>query len=91
MAIPSLGAAFGGPMYYGHSANGYADTNVYLYQTQQVHEVFDALDESQRKQALAPSNPGDGEPAISSAPTASHVPVSPTPIFRTTSSSWCSE
>jgi hypothetical protein len=58
------GAAFGGPMYYGHSANGYADTNVYLYQTQQVHEVFDALDESQRKQALAPSNPGDGEPAI---------------------------
>jgi hypothetical protein len=58
------GAAFGGPMYYGHSANGYADTNVYLYQTQQVHEVFDALDESQRKKALAPTNPGDGLSAV---------------------------
>lgn len=58
------GAAFGGPMYYGHSANGYSDTNVYLYQTQQVHTVFDALNEDQRKKALAPSNPGDGRGAI---------------------------
>lgn len=58
------GAAFGGPMYYGHSANGYADANVYLYQTQQAHAVFEALDEKQRKQALAPTNPGDGQRAI---------------------------
>jgi hypothetical protein len=58
------GAAFGGPMYYGHSANGYADTNVYLYQTNAVHSVFDALDQSQRKAALAPTNPGDGAAAI---------------------------
>jgi hypothetical protein len=58
------GAAFGGPLYYGHSANGYADTNVYLYQTHQVHAVFDALNEEQRKKALAPQNPGDGEGAI---------------------------
>jgi hypothetical protein len=58
------GAAFGGPLYYGHSANGYADSNVYLYQTKQVHAVFDALDEEQRKKALAPVNPGDGERAI---------------------------
>jgi len=46
------GAGFGGPMYYGHSANGYANTNVYLYQTEQVHEVFDALDAKQREQAM---------------------------------------
>lgn len=58
------GAAFGGPMYYGHSANGYSDNNVYLYQTEQVHAVFDALDADQRQKALAPSNPGDGQRAI---------------------------
>jgi hypothetical protein len=58
------GAAFGGPMYYGHSANGYANSNVYRYQTDQVHAVFDSLDESQRKKALAPENPGDGARAI---------------------------
>jgi hypothetical protein len=58
------GAAFGGPMYYGHSANGYANSNVYLYQTQQAHAVFDALDEKQRQQCLAPTNPGDGLRAV---------------------------
>lgn len=58
------GAAFGGPLYYGHSANGYSDNNVYLYQTKKVHEVFDALDPDQRKAALAPTNPGDGLSAV---------------------------
>src|SRR5690606_13086597 len=43
---------------------GYSDNNVYLYQTQQVHKVFDALDPGQRKAALAPTNPGDGQSAI---------------------------
>lgn len=68
------GAAFGGPMYYGHSANGYADSNVYLYQTHKVHEVFDALDEDQRKRALAPTNPGDGLRAIRFRPDGEPVP-----------------
>lgn len=58
------GAAFGGPLYYGHSANGYSDNNVYLYQTRQAHAVFDALDPDQRKRSLAPTNPGDGRQAI---------------------------
>jgi Protein of unknown function (DUF3500) len=58
------GAAFGGPLYYGHSAGGYSDKNVYLYQTQQVHAVFDALDPEQRKQALTSTHPGDGKQAI---------------------------
>ncbi|MEX0717443.1 MAG: DUF3500 domain-containing protein [Planctomycetaceae bacterium] len=58
------GAAFGGPLYYGHSANGYADTNAYVYQTNKVHEVFDALDADQRKAAVTDKNPGDGQPAI---------------------------
>jgi len=56
------GAAWGGPIYYGHSAPGYSAKNVYFYQTQQVQAVFDALDEKQRAQAMAPSkNPGEGE------------------------------
>jgi hypothetical protein len=54
------GAAFGGPIYYGHSANGYAENNAYLFQTQQAHSVFDALDEGQRKKSLSSVNPGDG-------------------------------
>ncbi|MEX2174689.1 MAG: DUF3500 domain-containing protein [Pirellulaceae bacterium] len=54
------GAAFGGPVYYGHSEDGYSKDNVYRYQTQQVQAVYDALDEKQRTTAMAPKNPGDG-------------------------------
>jgi len=53
-------AAFGGPIYYGHSVGGYSDKNVYYYQTAQVQSVFEALDPAQRKQAVALNNPGDG-------------------------------
>ena len=53
-------AAFGGPMYYGHSANGHSDTNVYNYQTKQVMGVFDMLNAEHRKQAVVVGNPGDG-------------------------------
>jgi hypothetical protein len=45
------GAAFGGPIYYGHTPNGYNPANVFLYQTQQVMKLFDALDEKQRAKA----------------------------------------
>jgi hypothetical protein len=45
------GAAFGGPMYYGHSPNGYSDRNVFNYQTRRVLSVYDALSEKQRKVA----------------------------------------
>jgi hypothetical protein len=57
------GAAFGGPIYYGHRAAGYADSNVYRYQTEQVQAVFDSLDSSQQKQAVS-ENPGDGQKGI---------------------------
>lgn len=52
--------AFGGPMYYGHSANGHSDTNVYNYQTKQVMSVFDMLNAEQRKVAVVVGDPGDG-------------------------------
>jgi hypothetical protein len=56
------GAAWGGPIYYGHSVNGYDKNNVFLYQTEQVQTVFDALDEKQRAKAMAKDNPGDTHP-----------------------------
>jgi hypothetical protein len=58
------GAAFGGPMYYGHSPNGYSARNIFNYQTKAVMSVFDALSEKQRKVAVLDSNPGEGEPSI---------------------------
>jgi len=51
------GAAFGGPIFYGHasqSANEKADHpgNVYWYQAKRANEVFQALDGKQRAMAL---------------------------------------
>ena len=57
-------AAFGGPIYYGHSEPGYSKANVYNYQTLAVQEVFDALNEKQRATAMATKNPGDGLGAV---------------------------
>jgi len=54
------GAAFGGPMYYGHSPDGYSSQNVFSYQTKSVMSVYDALNEDQRKKAVvADSTPGE--------------------------------
>jgi hypothetical protein len=58
------GAAFGGPMYYGHSPNGYSDKNVFFYQTKNVLSVYDALSEEQRKKAIVTGTPGEGEGSI---------------------------
>ncbi|HTU17304.1 MAG TPA: DUF3500 domain-containing protein [Gemmataceae bacterium] len=59
------GAAFGGPIYYGHSPNGYSAKNVFSYQTRQVLKAYQALDEKQRKQAtVAMGNPGEGARSI---------------------------
>ncbi|GEM_PF-256911 len=53
------GAAFGGPMYYGHLFHGYDEDNVFNYQTKRVMTVFDSLDASQQKQAIAKGTPGE--------------------------------
>jgi hypothetical protein len=59
------GAAFGGPIYYGHSPNGYSPRNVFSYQTRQVLKAYQALDEKQRKQAtVAMGHPGEGARSI---------------------------
>jgi hypothetical protein len=53
------GAAFGGPLYYGHIVPGYSKKNVFNYQTQSVISAFEALDEKQRKAALVIGSPGE--------------------------------
>lgn len=53
------GAAFGGPMYYGHSPNGYSSRNVFYFQTQAVRSVFDSLSAQQRQTALVNGSPGE--------------------------------
>ena len=53
------GAAFGGPMYYGHTPNGYSERNVFFYQTKAVRGLFDALDDRQKKAATVKGNPGE--------------------------------
>jgi uncharacterized protein DUF3500 len=59
------GAAFGGPIYYGHSPNGYHPSNVFGYQTREVMKAYDALDEKQRKAAtVTMGTPGEGAKSI---------------------------
>src|ERR1017187_3187027 len=49
-------AAFGGPMYYGHSPDGYSQRNVWNYQTRAVESVWTALSEAQRRTATMTTN-----------------------------------
>jgi hypothetical protein len=59
------GAAFGGPIYYGHSPNGYDPKNVFSYQTREVRKAYEALDEKQRKRATVEmGHPGEGAKSI---------------------------
>ena len=51
------GAAFGGPIFYGHEGESFYESpthpnNVYWFQAQRANEVFQALDGKQREQAL---------------------------------------
>lgn len=51
------GTAFGGPIFYGHAAEGFNEKpdhpgNVYWYQAKRANELFQALDGKQRKMAL---------------------------------------
>jgi hypothetical protein len=56
------GAAFGGPIFYGHAAESFNEKadhkgNVYWYQGLRANEVYKALDGKQRKLALLDINP----------------------------------
>ncbi|MCH7727411.1 MAG: DUF3500 domain-containing protein [Planctomycetes bacterium] len=51
------GAAFGGPIVYGHGASGNSKGNLFAYQTNRANEVFKALDGKQREKALLKKAP----------------------------------
>jgi hypothetical protein len=60
-------AAFGGPMYYGHSPDGYSERNIFNYQTRSVVSLFDALSGAQQTRALlnvTPNEPGELLPSV---------------------------
>jgi hypothetical protein len=59
-------AAFGGPMYYGHSPDGYSQRNCWNYQTRAVLSVWDALSEQQRRTATMTTyvNPREQEGSV---------------------------
>src|SRR5262249_10041049 len=52
-------AAFGGPIYYGHTPDGYSARNLWNYQTRAALAVYDALTEQQRMQAVVGGTPGE--------------------------------
>jgi hypothetical protein len=53
--------AFGGPLYFGHVVHGYSKRNNYFPLTKAATEVYDALSEKQRKQAILRGQPNDNE------------------------------
>ncbi len=55
------GLAFGGPIVYGHGADGNSDKNLFSYQTKRANEVFQALEGEQRKKALLVNAPGESD------------------------------
>jgi hypothetical protein len=56
--------AFGGPIYYGHTPDGYSQRNVFYHQTQAVMSVFESLNPQQRARAVVVGTPGEHEPSV---------------------------
>ena len=56
--------AFGGPMYYGHSPDGYSERNIFFYQTRTVRGLFDALSGAQQQRAVLNGTPGELLPSV---------------------------
>lgn len=54
------GPAFGGPLYYGHSPNGYSERNLFNYQTKSALSVFESLNKEQREEAVVLEDPAEG-------------------------------
>jgi hypothetical protein len=63
------GKAFGGPIFYGHAAEGFNESaehkgNAYWYQAQSANKVFAMLDGKQREAALLEKEPADNAVTI---------------------------
>jgi hypothetical protein len=57
-------AAFGGPLYYGHSPDGYSQRNIFFYQTRSVRGLYDALTGQQQQRAVLGGTPGELLPSV---------------------------
>ena len=66
------GAAFGGPIIYGHGEEGNIKQNLFFHLTERADEVFKALDEKQRTQALLTDAPSEG--AVKLRPESDRIP-----------------
>ncbi|HEV3028351.1 MAG TPA: DUF3500 domain-containing protein, partial [Planctomycetota bacterium] len=73
------GPAFGGPLYYGHSPNGYSERNVFHYQTRSALAVFESMDKAQREQAVALEDPAEGLDSVKFRCTCDSTPGIPYP------------
>jgi hypothetical protein len=64
------GAAFGGPIFYGHAADGHFHedpkhtNNVWWYQAQQANAIFSTFDDAQRRRALVADGAEDDPRSI---------------------------
>lgn len=58
------GPALGGPLYYGHSPNGYSTRNLFNYQTKSALAVFESLSKEQRGEAMVKGTPGEQLPSV---------------------------
>jgi len=73
------GPAFGGPLYYGHSPNGYSERNLFQYQTRSALAVFESLNKEQREQAVALEDPAEGLDSVKFRCTCDSTPGLPYP------------
>jgi len=72
------GIAWAGPIYYGHSPNGWSRGNVFNFQTRSVVSVYKALDEKQREKAtIARGHPGEQYKSVKFKPKAEDRPGLP--------------
>ena len=73
------GKAFGGPIFYGHAAEGFNEGpdhkgNAYWFQAKSANQVFEMLDGKQREIALLETSPGDTAHTIRHRKTAEGLP-----------------
>ncbi|MCS7045703.1 MAG: DUF3500 domain-containing protein [Gemmataceae bacterium] len=67
-------AAFGGPLYYGHSPDGWSQRNLFYPQTLAAKDLFESFNPGQRQQALVAGSPGEGEGSVRFRPRGQRFP-----------------
>jgi hypothetical protein len=73
------GVVFGGPLYYGHSPNGYSETNLFTFQTKSALAVYESMTKAEREQAVAFEDPAEGLESVKFRCTCDSAPGIPYP------------